>query len=890
MNKIFYLSLTLLFAFSFQSMAQGFTNYKAVVSDNAGSILTNQNLDIRFTIYDGDPGTTGVQIFQETHNTTTDDNGIVVVNIGEIEVADWFNIDWSGIRFYLQTEYNIGSGFVDMGTQVFHTVPYAQYAHKSQYSIYSQHASEVDFSDITNVPAGLSDGDDDTHLSDAQIAAMGYIKNANDADHDATNELQNLTLNSTQLSISNGNNVSFSGWDTNASDDFDGNFSSLSNVPAGLSDGDDDTHLTDTQIAAMGYIKNANDADHDATNELQNLTLNSTQLSISNGNNVSFSGWDTNASDDFSGNYSDLTGAPTNVSNFTNDANYLTTATLPDQTDADFYKVGTTDPSQNINDNIFHMGKMIIGSNSPGSLLNGKVEIVPSDYEYAIRTNQTTGFTGGLIGNMRLETEYNGDFGYIHIHNKMSGAGTGYVYGMLTNIMGYSGSSARHIAISNLIQSGGTGNKTGVYSRLTSSGGIIKGIHNNIQSSSDEDQFGTYTEMNSTGDGVHTGTTNFITGNSEGEKIGTNNSIDSPSETTTSDHIGTRNTLFSHSNNVHYGTQNGITTSGTGKKYGNYNTLVGIGTGANYGTYNFLEKIISSPGVQYGTYNKITGSSTSDQYGVFNELDGSGNGSKYGTFAVINPSAGGTHYAIYGDATKAGSFAGFFVGDARVHGGELSIYRNSNTNKGQLELAEDQAGDGARLMFTNLLETNNKWTLYGRADNTANDSYFNIHHTTAGNVLVVRGNGKVGIKRNPITNTLEVNGTASKSTAGSWLGNSDRRLKTNIHTIDQTEALNKILALRGVTYEWNDNKTGNKRPRGIQYGFIAQELMEVFPGKVSKDNLGYYQTAYGDYDPLFVQAFKELSKQIKELKHIVIKQQELIEKLSKKLEELEREE
>jgi len=48
---------------------------------------------------------------------------------------------------------------------------------------------------------------------------MGYIKNANDADHDVNNELQNLTLTGTQLSISNGNHVDFTNWDTNVNDD-----------------------------------------------------------------------------------------------------------------------------------------------------------------------------------------------------------------------------------------------------------------------------------------------------------------------------------------------------------------------------------------------------------------------------------------------------------------------------------------------------------------------------------------------------------------------------------------------------------------------------------------------------------------------------------------------
>ncbi|WP_456437665.1 tail fiber domain-containing protein, partial [Psychroserpens sp.] len=136
--------------------------------------------------------------------------------------------------------------------------------------------------------------------------------------------------------------------------------------------------------------------------------------------------------------------------------------------------------------------------------------------------------------------------------------------------------------------------------------------------------------------------------------------------------------------------------------------------------------------------------------------------------------------------------------------------------------------------------------------------------------------GSVGINWNStiaLTNILSVNGSnVSKSTAGSWLANSDRRLKNEITTINTKTALDKISKMRGVTYKWNDDKTGLDRPTEIQYGFIAQELMEVFPTKVTKDKLGYYQTAYGDYDPLFVQA-------IKELQNIIHKQETKIEAL-----------
>lgn len=119
-----------------------------------------------------------------------------------------------------------------------------------------------------------------------------------------------------------------------------------------------------------------------------------------------------------------------------------------------------------------------------------------------------------------------------------------------------------------------------------------------------------------------------------------------------------------------------------------------------------------------------------------------------------------------------------------------------------------------------------------------------------------------GIARAAVTNRLEVEGNASKSSAGDWVANSDARLKKNIKQLDSQEMLEKLLSLEGVTYEWNDDKTGSMRPEGIQYGFIAQDIKEVFPTLVEEDNLGYYQTAYGTYDPMMVEAIRALNERI----------------------------
>jgi hypothetical protein len=82
--------------------------------------------------------------------------------------------------------------------------------------------------------------------------------------------------------------------------------------------------------------------------------------------------------------------------------------------------------------------------------------------------------------------------------------------------------------------------------------------------------------------------------------------------------------------------------------------------------------------------------------------------------------------------------------------------------------------------------------------------------------------------------------------------------------------------MKGVTYEWNDSVTGYSRPEGTQYGFIAQDLQQVWPSKISEDGLGYLKTAYGDYDPMFVEAIKALYSELQQTKQT---NQDLVQKL-----------
>lgn len=86
---------------------------------------------------------------------------------------------------------------------------------------------------------------------------------------------------------------------------------------------------------------------------------------------------------------------------------------------------------------------------------------------------------------------------------------------------------------------------------------------------------------------------------------------------------------------------------------------------------------------------------------------------------------------------------------------------------------------------------------------------------------------------------------------------SDERLKKNISGLDSQEILQKVLALRGVTYEWLHSTNTE-----THLGFIAQELEAVFPEFVGEDARGYKSVSYGSLTPVLVEAIKALDMKI----------------------------
>ena len=107
--------------------AQNAINYKALIKDNVGNVLVSQPVTVQFTILEGSGMTS---VYQEDHTTTTDANGIIILNIGEgnLQSGDYSTIDWSTDDHFLNVQIDSGSGLVDLGTTQFMAVPYALYA------------------------------------------------------------------------------------------------------------------------------------------------------------------------------------------------------------------------------------------------------------------------------------------------------------------------------------------------------------------------------------------------------------------------------------------------------------------------------------------------------------------------------------------------------------------------------------------------------------------------------------------------------------------------------------------------------------------------------------------------------------------------------------------
>ncbi len=274
-KAIFIFGFIFLVQILFAQAPQSF-KYQAVIRYSDGAIVQNQMVSLRISLLADSPS--GTATYAETHDVTTNQFGNANIDIGEgtPQSGAFNNIDWGEHTYFIQTELDInGNGnYAFIGTSRLQSVPYA---------LYAANAVNVDDDDPDpeNELQVLSFSNDTLYLSQSGYVYLGdYMDNTDE---------QNLDLDGTTLSISNGNSVELGG-----------------------------------EV----------DLDADPTNEIQYLSISNDTIYLTDGgfvvlpevyyddinNTPDFTGWDQNVNDDFSGDYNDLENKPQEIHEFDLDA------------------------------------------------------------------------------------------------------------------------------------------------------------------------------------------------------------------------------------------------------------------------------------------------------------------------------------------------------------------------------------------------------------------------------------------------------------------------------------------------------------------------------------------------------------------------------------------
>jgi hypothetical protein len=200
----------------------------------------------------------------------------------------------------------------------------------------------------------------------------------------------------------------------------------------------------------------------------------------------------------------------------------------------------------------------------------------------------------------------------------------------------------------------------------------------------------------------------------------------------------------------------------------------------------------------------------------------------------------------------------------------LTVGNATGSIPGEITLNPTAASnEGGQINFKRSLNGSTvDWSIdqYGTS---AADARFRIFNTSELNGMVIKENGFIGMGNSAPTVRLQVTGDII---ANSIAGSSDARFKTNISPI--TNSLQKVLALRGVHFNWNTTAFPERMFSDKKtIGFIAQEVEKVVPEIVQTENTPeqYKSVHYDKVVALLVEAIKEQQKQINQLQKQVKK-------------------
>ncbi len=144
--------------------------------------------------------------------------------------------------------------------------------------------------------------------------------------------------------------------------------------------------------------------------------------------------------------------------------------------------------------------------------------------------------------------------------------------------------------------------------------------------------------------------------------------------------------------------------------------------------------------------------------------------------------------------------------------------------------------------------------LYLKKNVSGSETVVEVGAVTSGGVTAALGFTPANKAGESFTGAISVAGSITAT--GDVTAYSDARLKTDVANI--TGALDLVRRMRGVRYQRLDTGAA-----GI--GVIAQELREVTPELIAKNDDGLLSVAYGNLVGVLIEAVKELAARVESL-------------------------
>src|SRR5690606_33767462 len=101
-------------------------SYQAVIRNSSNALVTNQSVGMKISILHG--SVNGSAVYEETHTTNTNTNGLVSITIedGTVLSGSFSAIDWSNGPYFVKSETDPsgGTSYSITGTSQLLSVPY----------------------------------------------------------------------------------------------------------------------------------------------------------------------------------------------------------------------------------------------------------------------------------------------------------------------------------------------------------------------------------------------------------------------------------------------------------------------------------------------------------------------------------------------------------------------------------------------------------------------------------------------------------------------------------------------------------------------------------------------------------------------------------------------